>query len=69
MDCEKALGVAYTGINSRSGDLLTLFLNKMNVPATPGVAAITNFCKQVHIELVMEAVITIRDNSVSVWDK
>ena len=40
----------------------------MNVPATPGVPAINNFCKQVHIELVMEAVITIRDNSVSVWD-
>jgi len=68
IDCEKALGVAYTGINSRSGDLLTLFLNKMNVPATPGVAARENFCKQVHIELVMEAVVAIRDNSVSVWD-
>jgi hypothetical protein len=68
VDCEKALGVAYTGVNSRSGDLLTLFLNKMNVPATPGQVAITNFCKQVHIELVMEAVVTIRDNSVSVWD-
>jgi hypothetical protein len=68
VDCEKALGVAYTGINSRSGDLLTLFLNKMNVPGTLGDPAINNFCKQVHIELVMEAVITIRDNSVSVWD-
>jgi hypothetical protein len=68
MSCEKALGVAYTGMDTKiSGDLLTLTMNDVKVPAGFGVgAAISNPVSQLHVLLVAELIIEIRGGQVTV---
>ena len=68
IDCERALGVSWTGLNSRSGDLLTLELKDIFVPATYGFPEIASPEKQIHVTLVAEAIVSIQNNTVSVFD-
>jgi hypothetical protein len=68
IDCEKALGVAWTGLNSRSGDLLTGLFRGMTVPALNGRAAQDNRMSQLHVCLMIDSVVEIRDSGTHVWD-
>jgi hypothetical protein len=70
VNCEKVLGVGFSGINTKaSGDLLTCTLNKLDVPARYGTAAAPNGnVRMLHIVLVAEAIVTIQLSGTSVAD-
>jgi hypothetical protein len=68
IDCERALGVSWTGLNSRSGDLLTVQFTNLYQPAALGTAAVQDTVPQLHVTLVCEAVVEIRDTSVTLLD-
>lgn len=63
IDCEKALGVGYTGINSRSGDLLTIRAKALDKTVLDG-----KMPTQMHILLHSDQMLEIADNSSTVFD-
>lgn len=68
IDCERALGVSWSGLNSRSGDLLTVQYTNLFTPAALGGARIDDPVPQLHVTLITEAVVEIRDTSVTLLD-
>jgi hypothetical protein len=68
LNCEKALQVAMSGLNSRSGDLLTGMFRGLTVPAFNGRAAADNEMSQLHVVLMVDGVVEIRDSGTHVWD-
>jgi len=66
---ERALGLGFTGINTKqSGDLLVCQLNRLNVPATYGVAGADTAVRMLHIVLCAELIIEIRATGVTLAD-
>ena len=68
VDCEKALGIAWSGLNSRSGDLLTGLFRGMTVPAFNGRVAMDNRMSQLHVCLLVDGIVEIHDSGTHVWD-
>ena len=67
-NCILALGAAWSGLNSRSGDLLTGMFRGLTVPALNGRAAHDNEMSQLHVVLMVDGVVEIRDSGTHVWD-
>ena len=67
ISCEKALGVAWTGMDTKvSGDLLTLSMNGLKVEEGFQQEAVTDPMAQLHVLLVAELIIEIRGGMVTV---
>ena len=64
IDTEKALGAAYTGINTRSGDLLSVRVKAQD----KSVLTAANMPDQLHICLHSDCVLEISDAGVSLYD-
>lgn len=64
IDCEKALGVGYTGINSRSGDLLTIRAKALDKTVLNN----TKMPTQMHILLHSDQMLEVSDSSTTVFD-
>ena len=71
IDCERALGVGFTGLNTKaSGDLLTVQFNGLRMSADWGGPAAANqiIVRQLHIVLVAEMIIEIRQTGTTVLE-
>ena len=68
LNLEKALGASWSGLNSRSGDLLTGMFRGLTVPPFNGRAAQDNEMSQLHVVLMVDGVVEIRDSGTHVWD-
>ena len=64
IDTEKALGASYTGINTRSGDLLSVRVKAQD----KSVLTADKMPDQMHVILHSDCVLEIADNGVSVFD-
>jgi hypothetical protein len=62
LDLEKLIGVAWSGINTRSGDLLTLKMSGLQMGT--GTDQVT----QCYITLIYDAICSISDQGVQVFD-
>jgi len=71
IDCERALGVGFTGLNTKaSGDLLTVQFNGLRMSADWGGPAVADhiIVRQLHIVLVAEMIIEIRQTGTTVLE-
>ena len=64
IDTEKALGASYTGINTRSGDLLSVRVKAMN----KSVLTAAQMPDQMYVVLHSDCVMEIADSGVSIFD-
>lgn len=64
IDTEKALGASYTGINTRSGDLLSVRVKAQD----KGTLTAANMPDQMHIVLHSDNMLELSDQGVSVYD-
>lgn len=64
IDTEKALGASYTGLSTRSGDLLSIRVKAQD----KGTLSVANMMDQLHIVLHADCVLEIADSAISVYD-
>ena len=67
IDTEKVLEAGFTGLNTRSGDLLTVRF-KYNSPVAGGAVAATRIADLMHIVLHSDHSLEIHDTGVRVYD-
>lgn len=73
-DLQKALGAAFSGINTRAGDLLTIKLNNVKhvqpdgTTWAPGGNMQISYADFIHTTLEYDAILNISDNGVSVFE-
>ena len=71
IDCERALGVGYSGLNTKaSGDLLVCNFNGLRMSSAWGGPAPADqiIVRQVHVVLVAEMIVEIRQTGTTVLD-
>ena len=61
IDCEKVLEAGWTGLNTRSGDLMTVRMKYMN-------AAANRLADRIHIVLHSDQIMEINDSGVRIYD-
>ena len=68
-DCEKQTNVGFAGINTRSGDLITVkILNLQHVSALPACNA-NSYAYFMHTSLEYDAILSITDAGVTVLER
>jgi hypothetical protein len=67
-DCEKVLDAGFTGLNTRSGDLLSVSLKYADKGAEAPTGTFARLADRIHIVLHSDQILEIRDSGCQVFD-